>query len=162
MLLSSIGCFATWISIENPYENVGVQWKLTPGTCYQRTSMNKSAQRPINTFSVGNEAMVIRNTDKMEIQIILNKGTNDEIVFSPKEYYARERNRSEGQHFVEEFYVGNKPGKIAYSIKVQYKEHIRNLDFKLRAITDPIIEAIGVKVSYVAIDGTEMTKNSEL
>lgn len=142
-LSSTMGCFAEEIKIENPYENVGIQWNKQYKS--KASSINKKE------FFVGNKLGTSDQADKIDIQVILNKGKHNEIKFPVKSFDAHSKKRSEGQEYVE-ISSGNNEAKISYSIKVQYGTRGKG--------KHPIIKSIAVKIISLSIEGEENSKTS--
>lgn len=139
-LLSSIGCFAEEIKIDNPYENVGIQWN--------KQYHSKRSSISTKDFFVGNQLLSSNQADKVEIQVVLNKGTPNEVKIAPITYDASDKNRPEGQQFEENFTIGNKKGKFSYSAKVKYAKRGNH----------SVIKSIEVKISNLSVDEVQNSK----
>lgn len=144
-LLTCIGCYAETIKIDNRYENVEIRWKKEYKSKRTSISMNKFYSGLVNIQS--------NQTDKIEMQIVLNRLRQNEVKLVAKSFNARDQKRSEGQYYDETFTIGDKEGKISYKTKVKYGTRGNGKP------AHAIIESIEVKILSLSIDGIEMPKH---
>lgn len=139
-LLSIISCVAGDIKIDSRYSNVGVE--LVKNYHSKRTSINN-----VKGFYKANQTASFEKADKVAIQVVLNKGTAEEIKLAPIAYDAKAKNRSSGQHFEDMLSINGQDVKIAYSTKVKYGT---------RGKSHPIVKSVEVKIPSITVNGQEL------
>ncbi|PWU07077.1 MAG: hypothetical protein C5B43_00845 [Verrucomicrobia bacterium] len=141
-LTSLTSCFAEEIKIDNPFENIGV--------LYKKQYHSKRSNISTKEFYTGHQLISSNQADKVEIQVVLNKGTQQEIKLASHKYDAHAKNRSDGQHYNETFSIGKKKGKITYTTRVKYGTRGKG--------NHPIIKSLEIKIYSLSIEGKETTK----
>lgn len=146
------------ITIENPYENLGIEL-----SAYVRVFERNRKYRDFSDFYVGDQQVSYRGyPTSFKIKIIANgvEGLNQKKL-AEKEYrcWGIEILGSSVQSFEDEFSIGDKSVKIAYSIKKDGQRAVTGLDFKMRDQYLYFIESAAIKITHFSIDDIEMPKN---